>query len=633
MKPACFQTFVCLVILLLIHPVSFSQTDNYGWTYLFNGKDLKGWDTYLRAKHLSGYGINRAFPGVAVEPPIGLNNDPLKVFTVEDGAVHVSGQVYGGFHSKKEYSNYHISFQTKWGEKKWPPRHTDDFLRDAGFLFHATGPVDYHSGCWFRSVEYQIQEGENGDYTDVDAGRPELRTSPGKTVQGKDIDQYDLNAPFTRTISGRSYRSGNFESPHGEWTTGEVIARNADAVFIVNGFVVNRLFNLWREDIKEYATKGKLQFQSEGAEVYYRNIKIRPINFKQGDPKLITKQKRIFIEQNNPQTINIVNEGNDVEIVAAELIGKNIEDFVVKLPVFPMILKKGAKLNLPVSLKPGIVNKNVVKLRLETVLGPLPGFEVSLESNTGNSAKWKMGVALYSFNRYSFAEGIKKTDSAGLRYVEGMSFQKMGKEFGDTTMTALSGWEINKMKKMMHEKNIRMTSMYVLNGKTVQEWKHHFDQAKELGMEYIVCEPEINSWNVLDSLAGIYNIKVAIHEHMRGKSRYWHPDSVLAAIKGHKNIGACADLGHWVRSGLDPVECLKKLDGHIIGVHLKDLDQPGVNAKDVNVGTGVIKFNDIIKELKRQQFSGMVMSECELNFEYNLPDVIQSVNYFKSLSE
>src|SRR5687768_15095437 len=113
MKPVCF-----FIITLLLGPLLFSQSNNNGWTYLFNGKDLTGWDTYLRAKHISGYGINRSFPGVAVEPPIGLNNDPLKVFAVKDGEVQISGQIYGGFHSKKEYSNYHISFQTKWGEKK-----------------------------------------------------------------------------------------------------------------------------------------------------------------------------------------------------------------------------------------------------------------------------------------------------------------------------------------------------------------------------------------------------------------------------------------------------------------------------------------------------------------------------------
>ena len=147
MKQTSFQKSVCVVVIMLASTVTLAQADKQGWQSLFNGKDLAGWDTYLRAKHLSGYGTSRVNPDIPVAPPIGLNNDPLKVFTVKDGAIHVSGEIWGGIHSKKEYGNYHIRFQSKWGEKKWAPRHTDAFLRDAGFLFHATGPVDYHSGC------------------------------------------------------------------------------------------------------------------------------------------------------------------------------------------------------------------------------------------------------------------------------------------------------------------------------------------------------------------------------------------------------------------------------------------------------------------------------------------------------
>ena len=80
---------------------------------------------------------------------------------------------------------------------------------------------------------------------------------------------------------------------------------------------------------------------------------------------------------------------------------------------------------------------------------------------------------------------------------------------------------------------------------------------------------------MVDSLAGVYGIKVAIHDHPK-PNMYWSPDSVLAATQGHSNIGSCADIGHWARNGVDPVEALKKLEGHVIGAHLKD----------------IVKFND-----------------------------------------
>ena len=95
----------------------------------------------------------------------------------------------------------------------------------------------------------------------------------------------------------------------------------------------------------------------------------------------------------------------------------------------------------------------------------------------------------------------------------------------------------------------------------------------------LVAEPPTNALDIVEKLCIEYNIKVAIHDHPKGHSIYWNPEAVLAAIKGRTPLmGACADVGHWVRSGLDPVECLKKLDGHIIALHFKDLNKYGPDA-------------------------------------------------------
>ena len=259
---------------------------------------------------------------------------------------------------------------------------------------------------------------------------------------------------------------------------------------------------------------------------------------------------------------------------------------------------------------------------------------MSRNESDSQKAEWKTGVALYSFNRFSFVDALAKADSAGAKYVEGFSFHKLGKEFNDSSMSALSDADIDKIKQMLEKKGIEMQSMYVGGAKDAEGWKYYFEMAKKLGMHYLVCEPEKEQWDMLDSLAGLYQIKIAIHEHAKGKSIYWHPDSVLAAIKGHSNFGACADLGHWVRSGLNPVDCLKKLEGHVIGVHIKDLDESNnINANYVTVGKGVIDFPAIITELKRQQFKGNAYVECEHNWENNLPDVAEAMKYFDSLSK
>jgi len=260
------------------------------------------------------------------------------------------------------------------------------------------------------------------------------------------------------------------------------------------------------------------------------------------------------------------------------------------------------------------------------------GCAESSKKTQDQNAEWNMGVALYSFNRFSFADALDKADSAGVNYVEGFSFHNMGKEFNDKTMAAMNDEDISKLKEMLSAKKLEMQSMYVSGAKNEADWKYYFELAKAMDMQHLVAEPEKDSWDMLDSLAGIYKIKIAIHEHAKGKSQYWHPDSVIAAMKDHPNFGVCADLGHWERSGLNPVECLKKLEGNILGVHLKDIHQSNnPDANDVVIGKGVINFPAIIDEFKRQQYKGVIHVECEHKMENNLAEVIAGKNYFEGL--
>src|SRR5690606_1931697 len=128
--------------------------------------------------------------------------------------------------------------------------------------------------------------GEIGDFYNVGGGDAEFKLRKTVTREGENANQYDPFAKLKRQ-PGRVYRSGDFESPPGEWTRSELIARHADAVFIVNGFVVNRLFNMYRPDLQQPVTTGKIQFQSEGAEHYLRNIEIRPLTFSRHTPRLV----------------------------------------------------------------------------------------------------------------------------------------------------------------------------------------------------------------------------------------------------------------------------------------------------------------------------------------------------------
>jgi sugar phosphate isomerase/epimerase len=111
---------------------------------------------------------------------------------------------------------------------------------------------------------------------------------------------------------------------------------------------------------------------------------------------------------------------------------------------------------------------------------------------------------------------------------------------------------------------------------------------------------------------------------------YWHPDTVLLAIQGHPNFGACADLGHWPKSGIDPVDGVNKLQGHIIAIHLKDIaafNDPTL--KDVPVGTGVVNFPVVFQSLKDHNFRGAIYIERDAeDLPSNLPSVMNTIDYY-----
>lgn len=243
---------------------------------VFNGQDLAGWDTYIGRKY-------DTLAGKRNGEPLGLNHDPDRVFSVvrEDGspALRISGQHFGGISTLREFENFHLKLEFKWGMQKWAPRKKQK--RDSGVLYHAVGPHGKDGGSWMRSQEFQVQEGDCGDYWGV-AGAvfdiPARKTGSGDAV-------YDAGAPLLTFIDkgpqGRHcVKSPDAEKPSGEWNTLEIYCFGDTAVHVMNGTVVMVLYRSRQtDDGKERPlTKGKIQIQSEGAEVFYRNIALTAID-------------------------------------------------------------------------------------------------------------------------------------------------------------------------------------------------------------------------------------------------------------------------------------------------------------------------------------------------------------------
>lgn len=208
-------------------------------TRLFNDKDLSGWYTFF--------------------PSQGVSKDPEKIITVADGVIRVTGKEFGYFATKEEYTNYHLVFDVKWGETKWPPRLTA--VRDSGVLVHAIGP----DKVWIKSFECQVQEKDCGDIHHIGG--------VSSMVDGQ-------------RRANRVVKKSDQEKPHGQWNTIEVICDADTVTNIVNGVVVNTATNVCtnRDGTGPALVQGKIAFQSEGAEVFYRNIMIKPLAKKAAGP-------------------------------------------------------------------------------------------------------------------------------------------------------------------------------------------------------------------------------------------------------------------------------------------------------------------------------------------------------------
>ncbi len=262
------------------------------WRPLFNGKDLTGWTSWLGKPHAS---VN--LPGEpkdehgAYTQPLGAR-DPFAVFSVvtADGrpAIRISGQIFGELRTTESFTNYHLRLQFKWGEQKWPPRDAPATRRDSGLLYHIHAVPGAEGRTWARSIELQIQEHDVGDLYAVGSlisvrsvARPPAASAKAGAEPTYAYDPRGDWHDFSQVpgSSGRCVKEPDNEKPAGEWNTVELICLGEEAIHIVNGKVVMRLHNPRRIDGVQPSsvTAGPLLLQSEGAEIFYRDIEIRPI--------------------------------------------------------------------------------------------------------------------------------------------------------------------------------------------------------------------------------------------------------------------------------------------------------------------------------------------------------------------
>ncbi len=253
------KRFFSISLILVAFVVSTWNCSGPDKVELFNGKNLDGWYTYLEGQ--------------------GRDNDPNKVFTVDKGLLTISGEVYGCITTNDEYENYKLVAEFKWGDVTHGGRVGK--AMDSGILLHSVGEDGAVAGVWMYSIECQLIEGGTGDIIVVGDGSPKFSvTCPVEpegqdkayifkpdgemvTLYGNRVDWYGRD-PNWKDVKG--FRGANdIENPAGEWNKIECVVQDGEIEIYLNNKLVNHAFDV-------QPRKGRIQVQSEGAEIIFRRI-------------------------------------------------------------------------------------------------------------------------------------------------------------------------------------------------------------------------------------------------------------------------------------------------------------------------------------------------------------------------
>lgn len=245
---------------------------------------------------------------------------------------------------------------------------------------------------------------------------------------------------------------------------------------------------------------------------------------------------------------------------------------------------------------------------------------------------WKLSSQAYTFREMSLFETLDVLKALGVRYVELFPGQRVSPEIRQGFDHNASPELVAQVQAKLKANGIKPVCYGVVGiGNDEQEARKVFEFGKKLGLVAITTEPSEDTLPLLDKLSKEYGIGIAIHNHPR-PSHYWSPEVVLKAVDGlSKRVGACADTGHWYRSELTPLDCLKQLKGRIVSLHFKDL---GEEKHDVPWGTGVTNARGMLEELKRQGFKGVFSIEYEHGSGPELiRNVAKSLAFFSKTAE
>lgn len=234
---------------------------------------------------------------------------------------------------------------------------------------------------------------------------------------------------------------------------------------------------------------------------------------------------------------------------------------------------------------------------------------------------WAVGCQAWSFNHFTLKEAIELTHKAGGKIIELIPGQSLSPDepnvhFGQNATDE----QIAQVKQWCKENDVLPVNFGVITVTGPKAWEQVFSFAKKMDLYGVTSEPKESDMDTIEQMVKKYDIHFCIHDHPKRANdpsyKFWDPNYVLSLVKDRDpRMGSCADTGHWLTSGVDPIEALKILHGRVMSSHLKDRDRKGERHHDVAWGTGVGDVKGILAELKSQGFEGNIDIEYENDME------------------
>jgi type 1 glutamine amidotransferase/sugar phosphate isomerase/epimerase len=249
---------------------------------------------------------------------------------------------------------------------------------------------------------------------------------------------------------------------------------------------------------------------------------------------------------------------------------------------------------------------------------------------------WRLGVEAYTFHKFTLFEAIDKTAQLGLPFLGGLSFQKVSKDIPKNFEPGLTDEELRQIRMKLDAAGVRLLTYYIQDIPGNEAGcRKVFEFGRKIGIETFMSEPKLEALDTIERFCDQYDIKVALHNHdQKASPAYWNPEGILKACEGRsKRLGACADLGYWMRGGIDPIAAVNKLKDRLITVQLHDLNELSAAGHDVPWGTGVGNTEAFIREMRRL---GLQPTMGGLEYSYNFlesqPEIAKSIEFFNRVS-